>query len=111
MAVAPVMAPFRELLKRTPGKKTYWDAQLEDKLQQAKRTICQLAEEGLAYYDRTRPTAVVTDWSREGVGFVILQQYCACISPEAPFCCKGGWRLALCGSRHLTKAEVAYAPV
>ena len=111
LATAPVMAPFRELLKKNPGKKVYWDKQLEAKLEQAKDTICKLAEEGLAYYDRTRPTAVVTDWSREGVGFVVLQQYCTCVSPDSPFCCKGGWRLALCGSRHLTKAEAAYAPV
>ena len=27
----------------------------------------------------------------------------------APYCCKGGWRLALCGSRHLTHAEAGYA--
>ncbi|MPC63681.1 Retrovirus-related Pol polyprotein from transposon opus [Portunus trituberculatus] len=30
---------------------------------------------------------------------------------ERPFCCKSGWRLALCGSRHLTPAEAGYAPV
>ena len=111
LATAPVMAPFRDLLKKPNGKKTYWDEQLQQQLCQAKETICQLAKDGLAYYDRTRPTAVVTDWSKEGIGFVVLQQYCVCVSPDAPFCCKGGWRLALCGSRHLTAAEAGYAPV
>ena len=110
LATAPVMAPFRDLLKKPKGR-VYWDAQLQQKLHQAKETVCQLAKDGLAYYDRSRPTAVVTDWSKEGIGFVVLQQYCACVSAESPFCCKGGWRLALCGSRHLTAAEVGYAPV
>ncbi|XP_066981686.1 uncharacterized protein [Macrobrachium rosenbergii] len=58
-----------------------------------------------------RPTAALTDWSRDGIGFVILQQYCACASADAPFCCKGGWRIALCGSRHLSQAEAGYAAV
>ena len=33
------------------------------------------------------------------------------MSLEAPLCCKGGWRLALFGSRHLTPAEQGYAPI
>ena len=111
LATAPIMEPFRDLLKKPSGKKVYWDEQLQQKLHQAKETICQLARDGLAYYDRTRPTTVITDWSKEGIGFVVLQQYCNCVTADAPFCCKGGWRLALCGSRHLTKAEQGYAPV
>lgn len=89
------MAPFRDLLKKPTGAKVYWDEQLKQRLCQAKATICQSAKEGLAYYDRTRPTVVITNWSREGMGFVILQQYCSFFPTEAPFCCKGGWRLAL----------------
>ena len=72
LATAPVMAPFKDLLKKPAAKKVYWDEQLQEKLQVAKATLCQLAREGLVYYDRTRPTAMVTDWSREGIGFVIL---------------------------------------
>ena len=70
-----------------------------------------MAKDGLAYFDYTRPTMAITDWSKEGIGFIILQQYYSCISGDTPFCCKGGWRLALCGSRHLTSAEAGYAPV
>ena len=111
LATAPIMEPFRDLLKKPTGRKVYWDEQLQQKLTQAKETICELTKNGLAFYDCTRPTAAITDWSREGIGFVILQQYCSCVSPEAPLCCKGGWRLALCGSRHLTPAERGYAPI
>ena len=111
LATAPIMAPFRDLLKKSPKKQVYWDEQLKKKFQQAQEAICQLAKDGLVYYDKTRPTVAITDWSREGLGFVILQQYCSCSSAEYPFCCKGGWRIALCGSRHLTAAEAGYAAV
>ena len=111
VATAPVMEPFRDLLKHPTSKKVYWDAQLENKMEIAKDVICRLAKDGLAYYERNRPTAVITDWSKEGLGFVILQQHCGCVTTDVPFCCKDGWRLALCGSRHLTPAETGYAPV
>ena len=111
LATAPIMNDFRELLKKPRGKSVYWDEQLRGKFCRAQDTICQLAKDGLAYYDKTRPTIAITDWSREGVGFVVLQQYCHCSSAVAPFCCKAGWRLALCGSRHLTAAEAGYAAV
>ncbi|XP_076050210.1 uncharacterized protein LOC143030874 [Oratosquilla oratoria] len=111
LATAPVMEPFRELLRRPQGRKVYWDENLQEKFRQAKEVVCKLAKEGLTYYDKDRPTVVVTDWSKVGIGFVILQQYCPCPLREAPFCCKSGWRLALCGSRHLTPAEAGYAPV
>ncbi|XP_045111712.1 uncharacterized protein LOC123504872 [Portunus trituberculatus] len=51
------------------------------------------------------------DWCKDGIGFVVMQQYCSCPKATAPLCCKGGWRLALCGSRHLTPAETGYAPM
>ncbi|MPC54822.1 Retrovirus-related Pol polyprotein from transposon opus [Portunus trituberculatus] len=58
---------------------------------------------------KSRPTAPITEWSQEGIGFVILQQYCS--SAVLPYCCKGGCCLALCGSRHLSTAEAGYAAV
>lgn len=111
LATAPIMAPFRELLKKSQKKQVYWDDHLKMKFHQAQEAICQLAKDGLVYYDKTRPTVAITDWSKEGLGFVILQQRCSCSSIEYPFCCKGGWRIALCGSRHLTTAESGYAAV
>ena len=111
LATAPVMAPFRDLLKKNATKKVYWDDQLDAKFKQSKEIICKMAEDGLAYFDCARPTMAITDWSKEGIGFIILQQYCFCNSSDTPFCCQGGWRLALCGSRHLTSAETGYAPI
>lgn len=110
LAAAPLMEPFGELLKKPTGKKVYWDDQLQLRFHQAQETICKLASNGFVYYDKSGTTAAVTDWSRDGIGFMVLQ-HCSCTSPETPFCCRGGWKLALCGSRHLTAAEASYAAV
>ena len=110
IATAPIMAPFRELLKKG-NKKVYWDGNLKSMFEQAKTELCNLVSDGLSYYDKSRPTIVLTDWSRDGMGFVVLQQYCSCVCQNVPFCCSGGWKLALCGSRYLYKDEINYAPI
>ena len=86
LATAPVMEPLSELLKKPATKQVYWDDQLSHRFLQTQNTISQLARQGLVYYDKMRPTAAMTDWSRESIGFVVLQQYCACTSPG----CEGG---------------------
>ena len=111
LATALVMEPFRELLRKPQGKKVYWDTQLQQKFLEAKEIICKLAKDGLTFYDKDKPTIDITDFSKVGIGFVVLQQYCSCPANDAPFCCKSGWRLALCGSRHLTAAETGYVPI
>jgi len=111
LATAPLMAPFRDLLKKPVSRKVFWDDFLQQRLVQAKDVICQLVKRKLAYYNKTRPTVAITDWCKDGIGFVVMQQYCSCPSSCAPLCCKGGWRLALCGSRHLMPTESGYAPV
>lgn len=68
------MKPVWELLKKPASRNVYWDDQLQLKFHQAQNCICQLAKYGLIYYDKTCPTTAITDWSREGIGFVILQQ-------------------------------------
>lgn len=52
---------------------------------------------------------MLTDYSRQGIGFIVMQQYCQCVSLETPMCCVGGWKSVLCGSRHLTAAEKNYS--
>ncbi|KAK3882768.1 hypothetical protein Pcinc_012877 [Petrolisthes cinctipes] len=105
------MKPFRDLLKKPQGKRVYWDEQLQTMFRQAKEVICRLAKDGLAFYDRSSPTNAMTDFSKEGIGFVFLQQYSMREPAGAPFCCRSGWLLALCGSQHLSTAEAGYASV
>ena len=111
------MAPFRDLLKpsNATGKKVYWDSELQQLFESTKSDISELASRGLAYYDTNRRTAVITDWSKKGIGFVIMQKHCNCVNDindqSTLNCCEQGWRLAFCNSRHLEKNEQEYAPI
>ena len=48
---------------------------------------------------------MITDWSKKGTGFVIMRKHCNCVNDindqSILNCCKEGWRLAFCKSRHL----------
>ena len=50
LAAAPIMAPFRDLLKpsNATGKKTYWDSELQQLFESTKSDISKLASRGLA---------------------------------------------------------------
>ena len=112
LATAPLMAPFRDLLKspQTPGKKVYWDDQLQKIFETTREEICKLASQGLTFYDGTKKTVLITDWSKVGIGFLLLQKHCNCFSDSIE-CCIDGWKLVLCRSRHLTSSESQYAPI
>ena len=69
-----------------------------------------IASEGLSYYDITKKTALVTDWSKTGIGFVLMQKHCCCIA-DSILCCSGGWKLVLCNNRFLHPSEQNYAPI
>ena len=67
-------------------------------------------ERGVRIFDKTKPTCLATDWSKEGIGFWLFQKHCRC-SPIRPFCCKDGWKITLVGSRFTHAAESRYAPI
>ena len=74
IATSATMAPFRDLLKPTQahGKSVYWDDELQRIFEDTKLKLCDLVEKWLSFYDVHKQTAVVTDWSRAGVGFGYL---------------------------------------
>ena len=53
---------------------------------------------------------LATDWSKNGIGYWLLQKHCSCPRSE-PFCCTIGWKIALVGSRFTHAAESRYAPI
>ena len=101
-AMAREMKPFRELLKTS--KKFEWTDELEEAFQKSKVTIVEAMKEGVQLFECSRPTCLATDWSNEGIGFVLKQKHCTC--PDlSPNCCHDGWKLCLIGSRFTTPAE------
>ena len=103
------MQPFRELLKK--GNAWYWDDVLENLFVEAKESILNDVEKGIRNFEVNRPTCLWTDWSKSGMGFVLMQKHCKCDMQDSPTCCKSGWKLVLAGSRFTQGAETRYAPI
>ena len=107
-SMAERMQPFRRLLKS--GERFEWTAELEDIFRESKDVIVQEIERGVRIFDKTKPTCLATDWSKDGIGFWLLQKHCRC-TPVRPFCCTDGWKVTLVGSRFTHAAESRYAPI
>ncbi len=107
-SMAKGMKPFRELLK--PSNKFEWTEELADAFEKSKAKIVEAMKEGVRLFEPSRPTCLATDWSNEGIGFVLKQKHCNCPT-MSPSCCSDGWKLCLVGSRFTTPTESRYAPV
>ena len=107
-ATAERMLPFRQLLQ--PGTKFKWTDELNRLFNETKALIIAEIHKGVEIYDKSKPTCLATDWSRDGIGFWLFQKHCPCTSSK-PFCCKTGWRITLVGSRFTSGAESRYAPI
>ena len=102
------MLPFRELLK--PSNKFHWDEDLQQAFDKSKLTIIEEIHNGVKIFDKTKPTCLATDWSKNGIGYWLFQKHCSCPSTDL-FCCKQGWKITLVGSRFTHAAESRYAPI
>ena len=103
-----VMAPFRHLL--SPKTLFSWNDSLEEAFEKGKAEVLKKVMEGIHTFDLNRRTCLQVDWSKEGIGFLLLQKYCACIE-NSPRCCSKGWRLCYVNSRFLSGAESRYKPI
>lgn len=102
------MLPLRELLK--PQSSFQWSDELDEIFAASKSKILSEIEEGVRIFDKSRLTCIATDWSKNGVGFWLLQKHCLC-EGKSLFCCRSGWKVVLVGSRFTHPAESRYAPV
>ena len=102
------MEPFRNLLSKNAVYA--WNDALKAAFETAKKEIVALVSKGVKTFDINRPTAIVTDWSKSGLGFALWQKHCSCDKVH-PSCCQSGWHLITCGSRFCTAAESRYHPI
>ena len=103
------MIPFHDLVKK--DTKFTWNPTLDKAFQKSKQVIIDLVRKGVSTFDTNRITCLASDWSKEGMGFLLLQKYCTCENERAPVCCPEGWHLVLTGSRFYTDTERRYAPI
>ena len=66
------MQPFTELVK--VNSKFTLDDSLDKIFNDSKAKIVSLVEEGVRTFDTSRRTCPQTDWSKDGVGYLLLQQ-------------------------------------
>ena len=104
-----MMAPFRQFL--SPRVKFVWNHELDQVFEKSKKEIVKAIQEGVKIFDVKRKTCLRTDWSKNGIGYMLSQKYCDCISERSFGCCEDGWKITLAGSRFLHQAEKNYAPV
>lgn len=107
-SMADRMQPFRDLLK--PDTPFHWTNDLQALFNESKHAIAREIEKGVRIFDPDRITCLATDWSKDGIGFWLLQKHCSCNKVE-PFCCSNGWKVTLVGSRFTHAAETRYAPI
>ena len=76
-----------------------------------KKVIVDLVKKGILTLKKNQVTCLGPDWSKEGIGFLLLQKYCICTIDKAPVCCPEGWCLIFASSRFCIDVECRYAPI
>ena len=97
-AVAPLLLPFRKLLKE--GEDWVWTEELDTLFEEAKRIMAARVEEGIKIFDPYKVTLLISDWCKHGVGYIMAKKHCKCANKYDalnPQCCKQGWRVCLVG--------------
>ena len=107
-SMTDTMLPFRELLK--PSNSFHWDEKLQQAFEQSKITIINEIHNGVKIFNKTKPTCLAMDWSKQGIGYWLFQKHCSCPSNDL-FWCKQGWKITLVGSRFTHTAKSRYAPI
>ena len=109
------MERFREFLKKDTQFKLNWDSDMEAKFYESRKVIANMVRKGVKGFTLGKPTFVAGDWSKQGIGFELLQKHCNCDMAQAPSCGKGKkdahWQLVLAGSRFTQDAETRYSPI
>ena len=87
-----------------------WNDELKREFEAAKEKIVEAVQDGVNSFDISRPTCLAIDWSKQGLGFFLMQKWCECTLLR-PDCCQGGWKLILAGGRFTKPAESRYSLV
>ena len=81
-----IMKPFQDLNKFT------WNAEFDKIFRDLKSILIPMVKQGIY------SICIQCDWSKDDIGYVVLQQYYQCPTNTAPACCPDGWHLAFAGS-------------
>jgi len=100
-SLCPIMEPFRDLVKH--NETFHWDTNLDYLFSNFKEILLDKITDGIQAFDSM--TCLQPDWSKTGLGYLLLQKHCTCSLDNAPICCPDGWKLVFAGSRFTQGAE------
>ena len=116
-SISSQLSPFRELLKHKEGEKPrfVWSEQLQNIFESSKQHIINAVADGIKAFEPSLYTCLQCDWSKQGIGFLLLQKHCDCeerypAQESVKQCCTSGWKLTFAGSRFTNDAETRYSP-
>ena len=78
---------------------------------------CKAGVKRLIKEDSIRPNGLVlvSDWSRQGTGYIVYQVLCDHVKPNQKLekinCCRELWRIINCGGTFNTPSESCFAPI
>ena len=102
------MTPFRDLVKH--NQTFAWNETLDKLFAESKQIIIEKIKKGIHMFHTAKPTCLHTDWSREGIGYLVLQKHCSFKPSNNPLCCTNGLKLVLAVSRFTSEYKSRYSP-
>ena len=106
-SLSPIMAPFSDLVKH---HQTFtWNENLDTLFLESKKIILKKITEDIHAFNPSKQTCLQTDWSRNGIGY-LLQKHCSCEPTNNPICCAEGWKLVYARSYFTSECESWYSP-
>ena len=72
--------------------------------------IIDLVKDDIKSFSLVPQTCIQPDWSKEGIGYLLLQKYCQ-RTQKSPIYCKDGWKSIFAGSWVTNNAESNYSPI
>ena len=87
-SLRPIMTPVSDLVKH--NQTFTWNETLDKLFADSKQIIIEKIKEGIHMFDAAKATCLQTDWSREGIGYLLLQKHCSCEPSNNPSCCTDG---------------------
>jgi hypothetical protein len=103
------MQPFRSFMQGKQ-KTFYWNETMDSLFDRAKEEIISQVKDGVKAFDIGRPSCLITDWCKTGLGFTLVQKHCDCSGEINPNCGAGHWKLVLAGSKTTNDAQSRYSP-
>ena len=82
-----IMSPFRHLL--SPNTPFQWTDELEEAFAASKEKNIELIQKGVYSFDPTLETCLSTDYSKEGMGWILQPKTCECQKISLTCCLSG----------------------